>query len=57
MRYETDEGLVTIIAESDEDAKLLAPVYHALAKNSPSDVQLVDNNVDKIKKGILQIEV
>jgi hypothetical protein len=60
MKYETDEGFVSIIAENDQEAKLLAPVAAALQATSPSTVQLVDNTENgpenRIIDGVLQIQ-
>jgi hypothetical protein len=60
MRYETDEGFVSIIAENDAEAALLKAVFELLAQNTPSTVQLVDNTENpgnRIIDGILVLQV
>jgi hypothetical protein len=60
MRYETDEGFVSIIAENDAEAALLKAVFDLLAQNTPSTVQLVDNAENpgnRIIDGILVLQV
>jgi hypothetical protein len=71
MRIETDEGFVSLIAENDEEAKLLAPIADAINKGGAEtgvggeNISVpaclsdnLENGVEhRIINGILQLQI